>query len=308
MSKRYVSLLIAGLVVLAWSPVHAQMVGFVNVGSETEGCSMYSIDIVTGAGTLIGDTGVGNITSAAFDPTTGITYAGHGGGGCCPTPLSGCLLTADTATGAVTTVGCDPVYGGAGTFPGLAINSAGEIFGMLLACNAGIDDCNTYLSRINKTTGAITIIGQSGTWNSGNGMAFGPGDVLYFFDTGQGLGTLNLGTGAFTPIPGWSFNGFPDTASVITDMTYDVASGTLYATVSDHGTPFYLATINPSTGAIDYVSTLPGKASALVFDPGAIFRANIPTVGTWGVIVLSTLLLIAGMLAIRRRSGFALSD
>ena len=304
MSKKHVALAIAGFVVLACSPVHAQMVGFVNVGGPAEGCSMYSIDPVTGAGTLIGNTGVGNISAAALDPTTGITYATHGGGGCCPEPLSGCLLTANTTTGAVTNVGCDPVYGGAGNFPGLAINSAGEIFGMLLACNAGINDCNTYLTRIDKTTGAITIIGQSGNWSAGNGMVFGPGDVLYFFDTSQGLGTLNTGTGAFTPIPGWSFNGFPGPVGVITDMTYDGASGALYASVSDQGTPFYLATVNPSTGATDYVATMPGKASALVVVSGLIL-GSIPTVGTWGVIILSTMLLIAGMLAIRRRSGLA---
>jgi cysteine-rich repeat protein len=213
--------------------------------------------------TAIGLTGVGQVTAAAFDPTTGVLYATHGGGGCCPVAgYAGCLLTTDLATGATTVVGCDPVFGSHDNLAGLAVSSTGQVYGMLLAYNAGPRDAQMHLVSLDKATGAITLIGTTAGWNRGHGMAFGPGDVLYYQNNADGFGTVDLTTGAFTAI-GNTFVGFPAGGSAVTDMAYDEATGTMYAAVAVPSGPTSLATVDLATGTFTYVGTFPSATASI---------------------------------------------
>jgi hypothetical protein len=213
--------------------------------------------------TSIGLTGVGQITAASFDNTTGRLFASHGGGGCCPVSgYAGCLLETDVTTGATTVVGCDTTYGGNDNMAGLAVDSAGNIYGMLLAYNSGLADGDMHLVSVDKTTGALTVIGRTADWYpGGHGMAFGPSDVLYYQNDGDGFGTLDLTTGAFTAI-GESFVGFPSSFNRVTDMAYDFDAGVMYATLGSYGSAA-LATVDLTTGTFTYLGTFPEQSNSI---------------------------------------------
>lgn len=258
--------------------VHAQYLhSFQRAGGDYSELTATTMNILNLDGSVYlaaGPTGVGQITAAAFDPTTGYLYTTHGGGGCCPvTGIAGCLLTTDADTGATTILACDSEYQGNDNMPGLAVNSLGEMYGMLLTCNAGPMDCNIYLVSVNKTTGDLTLIGQTGEWDEGNGIGFGAGDVLYFQDLEQGFGSVNLATGAFNPI-GETFLGFPADAEDfrMTDATYDADNNVFYAAVAyDNGTTVTsLATVDTATGAFTFVNTLPPRTASIAFGSGVL--------------------------------------
>jgi len=213
----------------------------------------------------VGQTGVGQITAAATDPVTGNIYGSPGG-----FEIGACLLKGDVTTGVVSEVGCDPTYGG-DVIPGLAIDSVGNIYGMLSAEISGT--LGIYLVSVNKVNGALTVKGQSGnsqlgTDCPGNGIEFGPNDILYYHNTCDGgLGTVNLETGAVTLI-GESFTGFPFPGLVsprVSDMAYDRKSGVMYAAVSS---PASLATVDLATGEFTYVGNLElgnGRTNSITF-------------------------------------------
>jgi hypothetical protein len=151
--------------------------------------SLYVIDEITGAGTLIGEISNGDIgyavNSIAFDPTTGLMYAST-------TTWSGDfngLLQIDPSTGAATEIGA---FGSEfRSILGLSFNSAGELFGWH---DPGADDP----VRIDKATGAATPIGDAGISTGGQVMAFDNSDKLmlvqggavYEIDTDTGVATL----------------------------------------------------------------------------------------------------------------------
>jgi hypothetical protein len=142
------------------------------------------------------------------------------------------------------------------------VDSAGNIYGMLLAANAGLRDYDMHLVSVDKTTGTITVIGRTASWNRGHGMAFGPGDVLYYANDYDGFGTLDLTTGAFTAI-GESFVGFPSTSyDRVTDMSYDNVAGVMYAVVATRGSSA-LASVDLSTGTFTYLGTFPSETNSI---------------------------------------------
>jgi hypothetical protein len=150
--------------------------------------SLYVIDEVTGAGTLIGEISNGDIgyavNSIAFDPTTGLMYAST-------TSWSGDfngLLLIDPSTGAATEIGA---FGSEfRSILGLSFNSAGELFGWH---DPGADDP----VRIDKATGAATTLGP-GIGTGGQVLAFDNSDrfmlvqggSVYEIDTDTGVATL----------------------------------------------------------------------------------------------------------------------
>ena len=107
--------------------------------------SLYTVDPISGAGTLIGDLGYA-VNSIAADPTTGIMYgATTSWGG----SFNG-LLQIDLTTGAATEIGA---FGGSfWSILGLTFNSSGELFGWH---DPSADDP----VRINIMTGEATTLG-----------------------------------------------------------------------------------------------------------------------------------------------------
>jgi|GEM_PF-2294641 len=153
--------------------------------------SLYVIDEVTGAGTLIGDIGYA-VNSIAFDPTTGLMYGST-------TSWSGTfngLLQIDPSTGAARVIGAfgDSFW----SILGLSFNSSGELFGWH---DPDADDPVI----IDKATGAATTIGEAGISTGGQVLAFDNSDALTLVQSSSQY-DINLITGAAAFTKGLGFD------------------------------------------------------------------------------------------------------
>ena len=138
------------------------------------GASLYAIDPVTAAASFIGTGGGGNINSLVFG-SDGKLYG-----------ASTSLYVFDAATGARTSVGS----------LGAGVTSSGDlafINGQLYLTGVASFD---RLYRVDTGTGAATLIGSTG-FPSVYGLASPNGQDLYGFSGGQVL-SVNVGTGAAT--------------------------------------------------------------------------------------------------------------
>ena len=127
--------------------------------------SLYTIDVVTGAATLIGDTGLTDLAvGMAFDSVNGILYATDGG----PRGTTG-LFSINLSTGASTLVASfkqpDPFFF---QITGLAFDPVLGLFGV---DNRNSIPATNRLLKIEPSTGQLTLIGDL---NGGNflGLTF----------------------------------------------------------------------------------------------------------------------------------------
>jgi hypothetical protein len=155
-------------------------------GAGNAASSLYTIDLLTGAGTYIGDTGFSHVTGLDFDPTTGVLY-GHvndgGEGG------FGQLITINPFTGAGTLVGDTLIQS-----PDMSFNAAGQLYAW--GERDAQSSFNDKLLTIDKTTGAATLVGGT-LETSHTGLAFDTAGTLYL-KPGGSLYTLDPSTGAET--------------------------------------------------------------------------------------------------------------
>jgi hypothetical protein len=151
---------------------HAQLYGVSLNGHEFDDpgpSSLYLIDPVTGAGTLIGDIGYA-VNAIAVDPTTGIMYASTVQWN--PPDWIGSLLQIDPATGAGTEIGTtDERF----CCRALTFDSTGQLWGW----TENTDD----LVSIDKSTGVATVVGESGVGTAGQVLAMDPDDVLHLIQS-----------------------------------------------------------------------------------------------------------------------------
>lgn len=257
--------LIAGAAALtlcaAALPAQAQ-IGYALRGDVDD--SLYSVNLSTGAATLIGPVGFSDVEGLSFQPGTGTLFG-------VDDSLEQ-LITINLSTGVGTFVGN---LGVSTLNPSLAFDNAGNLF---IA-----DDTRNFYS-VNPGTGAATLIGSTGRDITGLTAL---GTTLYGLDDGNNaLVTINPGTGATTLVgslgididePGLDFD----------------ASGTLFA-IGD-GTDIYR--IDTSTGAATFVATTLNGFEALAIAPAT--TGVIPEPGTVALLA-SGLLPLAGV-AIRRR-------
>lgn len=264
---------------------------------------LYRVNTGTGTVEVIGALGIGPVTGSAIDPNSGILYTNPGGGGCCPTAVSGCLYSVSTLTGTATQIGCDPNQGGNDPIPGMAFSPAGVFYGVRLASNAEPQDNNMYLCTINTSNGVLTDIGSISSWCEGYGMAFGSDGLLYSWNSCDGLSTVNT-SNASTTVIGGSLIGFPTNDDLkVPDMALD-PSGQLWAVVVDvDASPkrYYLGRVNTTTGNIMFACQMRANIQTLAFTD-QLAPAGIPTLSEWGAILLAGLmaLIAAGLLARRR--------
>ena len=178
-----------------WAPPAQAQALFGTTSPQVAGDSVfYRIDPTTGAATPIGPVGFSRVSGIAFHPTTGVLYAvGFDG-------LTHVLLTIDTATGAGTTVGPTNVSGpqqaGCSTVSDISFRSDGTLYAYAEPCDK--------LGVIDTSTGAFTLLGDTGQSDAGNGIAFSPGDVLFHAGP-DNVGTLDQTTGVLTPGAGLTF-------------------------------------------------------------------------------------------------------
>jgi hypothetical protein len=157
----------------------------------TTSTSLYTINITTGAATLVGLLGISGYvpTSLAYKQPSGPMYLGAPN-----SSLSAAnLYTVNLTTGACTLVA--------------PITNANGLICMSINCNGdcyGVDIVSDNAVKISLTTGAGTILGPLGVnANYGQGMHFElSSNILYWaaYSTGGELRTINLTTGASTLI------------------------------------------------------------------------------------------------------------
>jgi hypothetical protein len=232
--------------------------------------SLYDVNPLTGAPTLIGAIGFNQVGAIDFNITSGILY----GVGNRPSDNTQVLLTINPATGAGTEVG--PT--------GLSVDLQDISFrnfdNTLYAYAAG----DVY--TINTLTGVATLVGNAGDgFPQGNGLAFSPLDTLYKADNAN-LRTINQGSGLATVVTGMTY---PISGSRANGMDFDNSTSVLWATVTTgSGGTNYLATINVGNGSVTYIGGTQSGMDAL---------AVIPEAGTSALVGVG----LAALLVLRRR-------
>jgi hypothetical protein len=203
------------------------------------------------------------ITALAFHPTSGVLYGATGNN---PAATAGRFVTINPATAQVTVVspfnaGPANDEGTPATMADLAFDSAGNLFGL-----ASIGGPQLY--SINIATGQATVIGNSGLAStSGGGLAISPGGVYYGTPTASRYGTYDSTTGVFTNITNPTKPGGGGSYAAL-----DFDGGVLYGLNSAPGSPppTFLATIDPTTGAVTNVGQSVTALDAIAFQPGIV--------------------------------------
>jgi DNA-binding beta-propeller fold protein YncE len=188
------------------------------------------------------------------------------------------------------------------------------------------------LIRISTTTGAGTMIGQIAAGGPTADITFAPDGTLYgWSEATDDLVTINLSTGLGTPVGDSGLSTFGSgTAYAPGGLVYHTSAGSLYAIDPRTGLPVRqmpialnmnalafsptgqlfgsasnanaLYTIEPSTGAITLVGPSIANLDAIAFGPAAAFGVpSVPTLSQWALLVLTLVLGVAGMRAVRRR-------
>ena len=241
-------------------------------GANNAAGNLYTLNPSTGAATLvapimIGATQVTHLSDLAVDPTTGTMYGFANSDFCCSpgTFDDGTLMTIDKGTGAATVIG---------TVGGVQLRASDmtfDRFGTLYAWSAGCGndvECDTNASdlfTINKTTGAATKVGESGTVGFSTGLASDANGRMYVKDF-ESVYQVSPYTGhalvhEFSPAGLNNFN----TGAVLTFGPSNV----LYTGNRGGGsTQFQLQTLNPGTGTVTNVGSPNGVlgVSALEWD------------------------------------------
>lgn len=170
-------------------------------GTDAALGNLISINTQTGSGTIIGKM-LDQAPSLATDPTTGILYAGTGGG----IPV---LFTVDPNTGRPTFVG-NTGLGEFHSIAGLDFRSDGTLFASVNIIGGSPTGAD-HLAILNKSTGEATVVGPYGICDSSSctiegmeGIAFDETGTLWGSlrarrsDGTPGLYTIDTKTGAAT--------------------------------------------------------------------------------------------------------------
>jgi hypothetical protein len=215
-------------------PVHAGLLGV-----AMDNGNLYSVSTVTGAATVVGNTGVTNWADLAWG-LNGVLYG-------FTTGTTGRLYSINPATAAVTDIGA---LGGDFVFEGaLAIASDGTAFATNMGTTAA-----PRLFRIDLTTGAATMVANlNGGSRDLNGMVFRSDGVLVGLDRfSNSLVTIDTATGTVGTLASLGFS-----AGGVGGMTN--ANGVTYlATAGPAGVAGTnnLYTVDLFTGATSLVGSL----------------------------------------------------
>ncbi len=219
-------------------------------GTDTGNGDLVVVDLTTGRGTVVGNTGVSSVPSLAVDPTTGIIYLGQGGG-------SPNLYTVDPIAGIATLVGDSGL--GFSAISGMNFSSDGTLYAAVNIVGDG-GTGGDHLATIDKTTGQATIIGPFGTCGGScdlegiGGIASDTSGNLWAVHRGRGapgepglyrVSVLSGHASFVTPIEDRDGNPPP---GGVTSIQFG-CDGTLYGGTNEGR----LITINPPNGRFEFV-------------------------------------------------------
>jgi hypothetical protein len=256
------------------------------LGTDALGANLITVSTVTGVGSVVGPMGLTSAPALAIDPTTGIVYAGRGGG------IPNLYTVANN--GATTLVGSSGL--GFAAIGDMDFKADGTLFAAVNIAGASQTGSDN-LATIDKATGAATIIGSFGvctgvsvpsigagscTIEGMEGIAFDAAGTLYGSLSAHGaagmpgLYTINLTTGAATfvaPID----DGFGAPSGGVVSLHF-ACNGTLYGGTARAIDPETdggrLGTIDPTTGQFSFVGT--GNATTGGTSLAALAFQNMP--------------------------------
>jgi hypothetical protein len=228
-------------------------------GAEGDGGSpsiLYVLDPSTGSPIqTIGPVGF-SVTGLAVDPTDGTLYGSTGRATAGGAPNPGSLIRISRTTGAGTLVG--DLRPDTETAGDIAFTPDGVLYGFLVPDSLD-------LATIDKTSGAASIVGNSGLTTVGSGLASSPGGIVFHaaLDSGP-LTILDRNTGAATTVA--PLNGTDSLQ--INGLSFN-AAGTLFGAWLDYGStgprPSRLITIDTALGAITFLGPSVNRLDAIVF-------------------------------------------
>ena len=213
--------------------------------------TLYRINPSSGVGFPIGPMGIQGCSGLAFDPTTAILYAVGD-----DSAFVNSLWTIDPATGSATLVG--PTN--QSSTSDIAFRSDGLLFSYhRLAPSAGM---------LSKSTGNATLLGPSGLFGSGNGIAFDPSDTLLHTDNSR-LNSIDQSTGAPTTL---AFLAFPPVACSFPRInSMDThSSGVVYGAMNCSGgssSNTFLVTIGVPSGSVNAIGPSVAGLDGIAFAP-----------------------------------------
>lgn len=228
----------------------------------------------------IGSTGVSGLTGLAVHPTTGVLYAVSTGGESC-TPN---LYTLNTTTGSATLIGPLGVSGGK---PDMAFNALGVLYTYTTS--------NGFLGTVNLATGAMTLIGDTTVEPWDIGLTFDLSGTLIMTD-GDTVYTVNTTTGVATTVASMGVE-----TNDTNMMTTHPFTGDIYIADSDPGnTATYLYLIDPTNGDMTLLGSN-GVPDMCAIAFAAQEFGGIPTLQTWGLILLGLLIVVSAVVFLIRR-------
>jgi hypothetical protein len=185
--KKHLTAALAAALLGAAAPGYGSAVLYGTTGNGGTPSSLYTVDTMTGATTLVGAIGyvVNGLEwyNGTLYGTTSVTDPNYHG-----------LITINTATGAGSSVGTGWGAINTGTVAEMAIDSAGNAYGW---GEPSQDD----LYSINLAAGTATRVGESGLGTAVLGLTFSLSDVLYLLNCNScGSATISTGTGASSPL------------------------------------------------------------------------------------------------------------
>jgi hypothetical protein len=260
MLRRCLAILtVSGCALLAFATAASAREILYGAGAQGDGGSpstLYILDPSSGSSLqTIGPIGF-SVTGLAVDPTHGTLYGSTGRATAGGAPNPGSLIKINRTTGAGTLIG--DLRPDTETAGDLTFTPDGVLYGFLVP--SSLD-----LATIDKTSGAASIVGDSGLSTVGSGLASSPGGALFHaaLDTGP-LTILDRTTGAATTVA--PLNG---TDSLEINALSFNAAGTLFGSWLDYGStgprPSRLLTINTSSGAITFLGPSVNRLDAIVF-------------------------------------------
>lgn len=128
--------------------------------------NLYTLNMATGAATLVGAHGVSDLFGLAYDPLTGMLYGQSS---------SSSFYSLDMNAGAATLIGSNSVYPGGLTYNGT--------LGALVLSSAGTGDFYT----VNPASGAATLLSVGSGFLNDNGLAYDPDRDIYWTNDWSGF-------------------------------------------------------------------------------------------------------------------------